>query len=409
MALFAFYAAAQRLALYNSDPSHVWNRVHRVLHVRVSEDGREYGSDELDPPLWPETKYLISGKSHQQAVAILAEFLEKHAERLISDPVRRAVFQHDLWTVFDWADQPMAGPRALAEHRDLQVRLAQIIRRVALNRREIERLPDNLAEAAQARLSPNLPSDLFKSAGPWVCVYTRGRDLVAPIHTDFFSQSVFFVFLRLPGGREETLNYMKRLDEYSDPWAAKRYSAEGPFFGIENPELPEFPPGTRTALVRQMMLLDQDGEIVPTHLTEAVQIRLYKTVPSDTQNPGEQVVSEFRMSREKLFERKAGGLNAIGSDEKKFSVFMTQGNDPIETPHPYQVFQPVLESCTSCHQGSGIHSIRSYIQTFGILQALGPLEHPGLFEGEPADLAGATVLWKEQRHDLGLLQGLWSR
>ncbi len=122
-------------------------------------------------------------------------------------------------------------------------------------------------------------------------MYPRGGGPAAPTHTGFFSQSLFLVFLRFPGGREEALDYMKRLSEYREPWIAKRYSPDGPLFGMENPALPQFPPGTRVALVRQMMLLDQKGDIVPTHLTEEVQIRLYKTIPIDAQNPGEQ---EFR-------------------------------------------------------------------------------------------------------------------
>jgi hypothetical protein len=59
VALLASCALAQQPGPYNPDPNHIWNRVHRVLHVRVAGDGREYGLDELDPLLWLETDYLL--------------------------------------------------------------------------------------------------------------------------------------------------------------------------------------------------------------------------------------------------------------------------------------------------------------------------------------------------------------
>ena len=74
---------------YDPRPNHIWNRVHGQFFVRVSRGGKEFGYDELDPLLWWETKYLISGQSHQQAMSLLNEFLATHAERLIADPLKR--------------------------------------------------------------------------------------------------------------------------------------------------------------------------------------------------------------------------------------------------------------------------------------------------------------------------------
>jgi len=127
--------------LYDPDPNHIWNRVHRHFHVRVTADGREVGEDELDPLLWLSTKYLVTGSSHKRAIELLDEFLRTRAERLVSDPVKRAVFQHDLWKVFDWLAIP--GGERDAARRALGSRLAKVMRRVALTRDQIERLPDN--------------------------------------------------------------------------------------------------------------------------------------------------------------------------------------------------------------------------------------------------------------------------
>jgi hypothetical protein len=38
-------------------------------------------------------------------------------------------------------------------------------------------------------------------------------------------------------------------------------------FMVESPDLPQFPVGTQVALLRQMMLLDRDCELVPGPLT----------------------------------------------------------------------------------------------------------------------------------------------
>jgi hypothetical protein len=89
-------------AIYAVDPQHLWNRIDRLFHVRIAATGEQFGGDVVDPLLWSETRYLLSEPSHAQALHLLDEFLDTHGERLIGDPVRRAVFQHDLWAVFDW-------------------------------------------------------------------------------------------------------------------------------------------------------------------------------------------------------------------------------------------------------------------------------------------------------------------
>src|SRR5262245_20657688 len=89
-------------SIYDSDQNHPWNRVFRQFYRRVAIHGQEYGMDELDPLLWFDTTYLLTGPSHQQAVQVLDEFLNTHAETLIREPLKRAVFQRDMWAVFDW-------------------------------------------------------------------------------------------------------------------------------------------------------------------------------------------------------------------------------------------------------------------------------------------------------------------
>jgi hypothetical protein len=402
----ACVAAAQTNRVYDPDPGHIWNRVHQVLHSRTV-GGRSYGSDEPDPLLWPETEHLLTGDSHRQALAVLDEFLSRHGERMITDPLRRAVFQHDLWAVFDWSDNPNPRGEHPIERRALQERLAQLILRVALNRAEIERLPDNLAQAAAGNELPNIPKDLFQVDSPWVCLCRRGGTPTAARHTSEFSGRSFFLpFLRLPGGRERTLAYLRSLREYAEPWLLERDLSDASPRIVTNPALPQFPPGTRVALVRRMMLIDQNGEVVATRLTESVQIRDYRALPAST--AGQSDVSEFRLSRKALFSHQAGGLTAIGPEDKEFPVFMTHGIDPFEMSHQFGELErhqaTVLNTCASCHRGSGIHSVLSYTQSFGTFEGRLP-EIIGCQSTD--DQAKLTVIWEQHEHNLGLLQGLW--
>ena len=63
-------------------------------------------------------------------------------------PLKRALLQRDLWTLFDWAADPDWSnlgekDRFVDERRELQVRLGRVIPRLALSAKEIEQLPDN--------------------------------------------------------------------------------------------------------------------------------------------------------------------------------------------------------------------------------------------------------------------------
>src|SRR5215475_13022315 len=78
-ALFESQSAPTSHAVYDSNPDHLWSRLHRAFYVRTARNGEEYGHDELDPLLWAETKHLLVGPSHQQAIKLLDEFLSVNA------------------------------------------------------------------------------------------------------------------------------------------------------------------------------------------------------------------------------------------------------------------------------------------------------------------------------------------
>jgi hypothetical protein len=115
--------------LYNPDANHIWNRLYRSLYRRVGVDGQEYGYDELDPLLWYSTKYLLNQPANELALADLEEFLSTHAERVITDPLQRAIMQRDLWAIFDWTTESQINS---PEKLKLQNKLALVIKRLAL-------------------------------------------------------------------------------------------------------------------------------------------------------------------------------------------------------------------------------------------------------------------------------------
>jgi hypothetical protein len=395
---------------YDPDPKHLWNRLHLALHVRLTEqrggeehllpEDRAYDPDELDPSLWHHARYLLNGRGHKPALTVLDEFRSENGEKLVADPLKKALLQRDLWAVFDWCagpgweTAPNKKDRFRTERRALATRLAPIIRRLSLTADQIKQLPDNYADALSANTfpaqfdakhpdKPFLPPDLWEPKGPWVLLGDRGNQPLAQTHLRFFGgRSAFFVFLRLPGGREETVNYLK--------WALQ---------GRTSPvDTPQFPAGTQVALVRQALLIDDQGDVTPTRLTETVQFRVFANPKESLWNkqakPAPQSFFEIKLKRTGLMSGKAGGLHALGTadTERAFLLFMGR-NAGDGREH-------VLGSCFKCHSNPGVHSVNSYTQGFGDAFRGGPLAYESSAEME------RTVCWKRERFDWGLLQGL---
>lgn len=414
-------------APYDPSPAHIWNRLYDALLIREGPTGAKYGEDSLDPLLWGNTRHLLAQPSHDRALRVLDQFLETHAENLIHDSVKRAIMQRDLWAVFDWSVQREPGdvdePGYQKERQELQIRLAEVLRRLALTSKEVESLPDNYAEAVASKTvaqeyDPDhrdrsfLPPDLFEPRGPWVLISGNSSEPVAKRHASEFSgRSRFLVFVRLPGGRKSTLDYFQTLWNFPQPWIPPRGTTD------RDPDLPQFPAGTQVALVRQMTLFDDRGNLVPTPLTESVQIRVYRTITASKENRYEsedfeelsrrsgQAFYEFTLSRPQLFASKAGGLRTTGRDEREFSV---RADDPFEPLAknliPLQLrTEPIFLQCAICHSAGGIRSLESR----GRLLKPNPLQQdlPGKAYGPRWWEYDQTINWKRDRDDWRLLNG----
>lgn len=420
---------ALAVSIYDTDSSHPWNRLYTALLVRRDAGGASFGANALDLPLVSGSRHLLEQKSHRTAIRALDEFLQSHAEKLIHDPVKRAFFIRDMWTVFDWAVQrtPLASDDAFeSEKKELQVRLAEVLRRLAMTSGEIALLPDNYAQAVASGEFPKdydpshpdrafLPPDLFDQHGPWVWIQ-GGERLAAPQHVSVFSgRSRFLIFLRLPGGRKATYYYLRDLWRYPEPWVSGFGEASDQ--AEINPLLPTFPPGTEVALVRQMTAFDDHGNLVPAPITESVQIRVYHNLaPDHRDTPGDlptvieasgQQFFEIRLDRALLFSGRAGGLREVGRDEKDLFVFNAMPFDELDNPKTkidLSRMTPIMQGCVWCHRQPGIKSLNS----------LPALLKPNSLQREPNYELPArwweqdeTTFWKKNREEWGLLKGYW--
>ena len=174
------------------------------------------------------------------------------------------------------------------------------------------------------------------------------------------------------------------------------------------PSLPQFPAGSQLALVRQMMLVDEEGSLTPTKLTEQVQVRVHRSIPNaipealglDSNEATTSLdVVEFRLSRERLFAGRSGGLRAVAREEREFPLFQSHGRDLLETAagdDPLERhMRPTLRSCASCHFRPGIHSVLSREGREVIASS------------DSGSAVSDTIGWKHTWYDCGLLEGLW--
>lgn len=424
------------VAVYNSDPSDISNRLYEALLVRKDRQGKTIGEDSLDPLLWLETEHLLSEPSHRQAIQVLDEFLNTHAEKQVRDPLKRALLQRDLWAVFDWSAfqySRRGRPRYEEQKQELQSRLAVALRRIALSPDEIRALPNNYALAISSNTvakhydalhpdQPFLPPDLLDPHGTWVAITPSPESDSGVAKAHLFSvsgRSSFFVFVNLPGGRKATYDYFRSLWEFPQPYV------HGPPFAKDqapvNPALPSFPVGTQVALLRRTNLIDSDGNLEPSPLVESLQIRVYRAITNarerefangnvdDLVRRTGQDFYEFRLSRPLLFSTQSGGLRPVGREEREFSTFQSQGSDPLESsgkPQSTGDLVPKLKTCAWCHSGGGVNSLNSRES----------LLRPNRMQKEPENPDYGPIYWndesaqawKQNRYDWGLLNGYWS-
>ena len=401
-----------RFAPYAASPDHLWNRLHQALFVRETPDGKKH-THTTDPLLYRGGAFLLEGESHRRAIALLDELLAKPGEPPMDDRIKRLLFQRDLWAAFDyvgwypddWVLKSKYEPGAIA----LRGRVAKVIGRVALKDRELAVLGDNYALAVKSKQYatdhdpkhpelPFLPPDLFDTAGPWVRFHQTDSGPMAREHFRHAGgRAAHIVFLRLPGGRAATEQYLKEL------------RAEEPKLEeINRLSVKQFPPGTMVAMVRRALAVDSAAKVRVTPLTEQVQIRVFRRIPENPAaflhgDSGEQDMVEFLLDRQKLI---AGehGLRAVHPDDPAEPHFeRSEHSGPFDGDRrPLTPEMPQLKTCIECHPQPGVYSLLTMERA---LRA-----NPGaseLFRTYAWDVElDHTVKAKTDQFNWGLLQGL---
>ncbi|MGI9239473.1 MAG: hypothetical protein ACR2RV_01655 [Verrucomicrobiales bacterium] len=423
----AFDALYDSIMIRDASDYREWQKV-MGGHVPV---GETVGQDAVSPLIWRDSRYLIEGDTHARFTRALDQFSALSDEEIEALPdVKRAIMQRHLWALFDWSVEltrdppdPMPAGERRAQTR-LQRRLAAQIRRLALSEAQISQLPATLTATGRSgefpesydpgdHLKPFFPRDLEEEDGPWVCLGNHRQLLLAERHSEANRwRSVFRVFVRLPGDREETLAYLEKLSTFREPWTTVKQElsleawipSAGSSIGLYiNPETPQFPAGTQFALVEQAFLISDAGELVVSPLTNSVQLRAYMRVdPEDPRNDlrhRTQAFAEFEIQPREYMRGKAG-MRAIGLDEHRYKTWSSR-SDLFEGPG--RGANPRLDSCMVCHAGWGIHSVNIRSQKF-VRSNLFP---PQLNEVEPESASRSTVMAKEKDYSWGVLQALW--
>jgi hypothetical protein len=394
--------------LFDPDPNHPWNRLHRFFYVRALAKGGAYAYDGPDAPLGrrgsePDT-FLIAGESHDRAIRLLSDFLKAKDDEHVNDPLERALLQRDLWYVFDglmeqlyWypdsAEAVAKGKRP--QRRAVQKRLAQLMRRLEQPAARLQGLPDNYALAVKSGAFPTtfdpkrpqqpyLPGDLrLDGKSDWVAIRSRSTAFSAPEHAKFLQgKSVVLSLLRLPGGRKETEDYLA---------------------GLPNERVQGFvdlPAGSQVALVRRMLLPDDKGGLQATPVTESVQVRIFPA-------HAEPSVFEFTLDRGGLLSGR-GGLRALTAEDIDYFGFgdFGESGEPLR-PRDGRERAPrhLLLNCRSCHGSRDDRCDRLFS-----INTLFPGGQSSQYEGAArTDLAAQvslTVRHKTESVSWGLLQGL---
>lgn len=348
------------------DPFDPFDVLFDTLTTCKSPDGSVIAPEAETPRLWRNSRYLIEDGGKKRLLRDLKSFDALSSEKVAAySPLQRAILQHHLWCVFDWTTIP-AGPVSNAnfdplesrispyELRQLQKTLASSIRKLAMTRQEILSLPSPLQATVAASvystavdendaMKPFLPEDLLDSEESWVCINRPDYAVPATLHAEANSfRSAFLIFLRLPGARQQTINYLAKLNAFGKPWLpgkqkpAVNIPVHADLRGLElhaNPQTPNFPAGTQVALVKQALLIDDSNELVLSPLIQSIQLRAYLNVSIDSRlnNPvigPSQAVAEFVLQPRQMM---AGGtpMRAISSRQVRHTNTF-EHSDPFD-------------------------------------------------------------------------------
>ena len=394
-------------------PSDPYDALSDVLMTRYGPDGKAYGKDETSPAIWRNSEFPFGDRTYEKFSAALGAFAAlSQAEIEAYGDVKRALLQRHLWKVLDattphgWVDSRTGEQRVASLPRPdrraaVERRIASLIRRLALTRKQIQTLPNTCAATVgsgafasvhdpEDLFKPFLPTDLYSKESSWVCLGEAGAPIPTDEHSAKFKwRSAFVSFMSVPGGRLETLKSIEKLNRNG-----------------------ELPVGTRFALVEQAFLISDDCELILSPLIVSVSLRAYTRLSeSERTKPSKpfraiQSVAEFVMQPRELMQGNAV-MKALKPGDYRYEIDdtgamggLTGVEDVFETGSlSTSVRHSRLHRCGSCH----FQAKRSRPKSAGLRTARVAL----LREGSPEAIIKATSTKKREHDTWKKLDALW--
>jgi hypothetical protein len=363
------FSSTDPRAVYAADLEDSWNRIFSLLFtrtakVRMSNDFPEAApfvpfteamatknlkiskstferteiGDRAIEPLYPSfftdegTRQVITTSTWAQLKDALQAALHESVSR---PPVARALMQSDAWAAYDefFHHSSRRGDQdPFVERRQALLELLrQFIKRLALSSDEIKALRNNYADAVATKHLP----DLFAADSGWIEIELLSHRQ----HDDsagFRRAARVFIKPRKapanPAAFVESLKHHEHLEEVE-----------------------------AVALVVQNLLLNTEGQIVPSPVISDVQFRFFKD--NNGARPTDAVLKQLELSRHLLLtapqtggfiefdEKSPGYLTAAGNDY----TFMSRLLEGIDTP----ILVPLRKRCAQCH-GQSLTTMMTY-------------------------------------------------
>jgi hypothetical protein len=368
-------ARSEPQAIYATNAGDAWNQVFFLLFTRTipsrvvapgspvaaAGDERlkmtdervlriESGDRAIDPlyPSWlwmgsahfdfarDNTWRVLREPSYSRLVAALEGVRSTASSRT---PLARALMQADLWSAYDMlhtAVSPRPGPRA-ADGAERELRAATLLpliattmRALALSEKEIAALPDTYSAAAKKLAL----ADLFGGQSEWMEIRwmpRRSHDTAAGHRR---AARVFVRPAKRPADERAFLNQFRQ--------------GQGDTFGALD----------SVALVIQLLLIRNDGTVVPSPITYEAQFRGAAARVKGVERP------QYELSRRLLLSSPStGGL--VGLEANAPAYLPMAGNDFSFATPPRLDGDPVLASlstrCAVCHgPGPGVGHLRTF-------------------------------------------------
>lgn len=365
----------QPVTLYDKHPSHPWNHAHGVLFIRRDEEGNEYGHDQGNPPIFEESEYLLQSPRYEKAISALNTVIENKDIISKQEPVERALFQHDMWLLYDWAvsrSKPQPKRRKKIAHLS-----ARIMNLVALTSEQIKKLPNNYDRTVSSGRYPKhfdkddpdkpfLPPELTQKDGPWIVLGQKSQPNAFRHTRSFQGRSTFVVFINLPGGRKKTQKWIEQANKNEDQWERRsfktmreyylngsRYPKETKLVRFDSPPIPK---GTKLALLRRMNVVDVQGRLQVTPITMSLEMRVFSKASDTNHSTERQNVFMFKLSRKGLLGSKHTSLKAVREDEKLITVTFRPISDPLGGNMKFK-----KDTSLHCHHdNSEVRSLKSF-------------------------------------------------